>query len=809
MRTLRCAAVRRAVLALVVSCVPAALAADPAGGRRPDWWPGGKAPPFLVLGAGEADDRRAILLGPASFLARRSPLAQADVAAGALPAALRGRAPAAGGWLIVKFAPDVPPARRTALLKKHGARDADYIPHDARLAHVPARAVAALAAESGVVFLGRFHPAYKVAPDLGADGAPGVDRGRAAAPGGPWRLDLRLAPGAKPAGVSALVRAAGGTVVAGGGDRLRVEVPDDATIVALADHDDVLFIGETPAYRLENDNARWVLQSFVAGEDSIHARGIRGGGRTVAVMDSGIDAAHCCFSDAGKIVDNRAWGGGVLGADCAQDHGTHVSGTVACANDGTRDGLAPDGKLILQDIGSPANCSAVYPPFPAAPAWTDARARGARLHTNSWGGGLNTYGDDAREMDDYTWQHQDFLILRSAGNRGDIIPGTLNDHATAKNVVTVGATGNGAAAIDRAAFSSVGPTADGRLKPDLVAPGDLVSSAQSGSGCGWVTFSGTSMATPATAGSAALVREYYERGFYPSGAANAADTFSPTAALVKATLILSARNLTGARTGGSRPNAYQGFGRVTLDDALWFSNESGSARLTVLDDRSATTGFVAQGDAATFTVTTTVAAPWKAVLVWTDPAASPSAARALVNDLDLEVVAPGGATYAGNRGFSNGWTTTPAAAGDRDRLNNVEAVLFESAAAGAYTVRVRAFALGDVAAHPQDYALVVVAGTGSTTCGPPPQGLGDSVRHARSGNDLLASWADTGADHYVVYRGTTPNFFTPGMTPYRNDVRDGDPATPGIQWRDVGAMLDKTTYFYVYGAADACGTIVL
>src|SRR5205807_7842803 len=127
---------------------------------------------------------------------------------------------------------------------------------------------------------------------------------------------------------------------------------------------------------------------------------------------------------------------------------------------------------------------------------------------------------------------------------------SMNPFAVAKNVIGVGATVNGPGLESVADFSSRGPAGDGRLKPDVTAPGVSLWSAQGldpgGDGTAYWTLSGTSMATPTVAGSAGLVRQYYVDGWYPTGSKSATDGFTPSAALIKATIINSAREMTGA-----------------------------------------------------------------------------------------------------------------------------------------------------------------------------------------------------------------------------------------------------------------------
>lgn len=708
-----------------------------------------------------------------------------------------------GGWLVVEFDAKVPDAERRALLARVGASVAQAIPDDALLVRAPAAAAGLLGADPRVITITRFHPAYKLAPPLAA-GVRGEE--------GSTRLRLLLAPGAGKAGALARVEATGAEVSEVWESAMIVTAPDEAAIERLARLDDVLFIEPAVEARLYNDSSRGICQTSELTNYRVHQHGVRGQGEIVAVMDSGIDTQHCCFDAPSKIIDNRAWGGGKLGALCGNDHGTHVSGTTACNNAGNHDGLAPDAQLIMQDIQSDGffACSvgSVSPPSDLAAAWQDAYDRGACVHTNSWGGGGNYYSGDSRAMDQFMWEHQDFLILYAAGNSGSS-SGSLGVYSNAKNSITVGGTVNGSSYENMYSASSRGPAGDGRMLPDLLTPAQGVSSSRNRTyaSCGWFTASGTSMAAPAAAGSAALVRDYYESGFYPGGVSSAVDGFSPTAALVKATMLVSTRNMTGSGTRGDRPNSDQGFGRVTLDDALWFADDPPAEQLRILDDRDSATGLSLAGEEQVFEVGLRSGAPLKVMLVWTDAPGSPSASKELINDLDLVVTTADGKTYRGNQGFSGGWTES--VSDQADRLNNKEAVFLVAPYPGPVTVSVRAESLGDVALHPQDYALVVVGDTPaecSDTGG--ATGVGDSVLEDRSGSDVKSSWSDGGAASYVVYRGTSPDFMSQGPDPYRNDVTDEDPGQAGVQWTDAGAAGDSENYYYLYFAKNGCDELL-
>jgi hypothetical protein len=256
-----------------------------------------------------------------------------------------------------------------------------------------------------------------------------------------------------------------------------------------------------------------------------------------------------------------------------------------------------------------------------------------------------------------------------------------------------------------AAFSSRGPTDDGRIKPDVVAPGTNVLSTMSSqaSSCGWgngelgdkyCMNGGTSMSNPLVAGAATLVRDWYEQ---VKGHA------TPSAALVKATLVNTAVDIAGYGDGSQEaglpiPNNHEGWGRVNL------ANVAADGR-AFYDGDSVNTG-----DTASYPVIVSGGAPFKVTLVWSDYPASTSASKALVNDLDLVVTGPDG-TFYGNV-FSGGWSQT---GGSADRTNNVENVYVQSASAGIWTVEVRGY---NVPYGPQPFALVV--GNGTAGPGSPP-----------------------------------------------------------------------------------------
>ena len=479
----------------------------------------------------------------------------------------------------------------------------------------------------------------------------------------------------------------------------------------------VMWVGPEPTFAIANDNARQHME--VSAVANGFTTSLNGSGVIVAVADSGLDADHGDFGT--RVVSNADVVGDGSTADRHSGHGTHVACTVL--GDGSRGGyagVAPQAELIFQAMENDNNGQFLSPSLNYI--LNQAYSQGARIHTNSWGSSQASdqgkYTSSAEDIDDRTAAYdrthanqEGLLVLFAAGNDGPGT-GTVGAPSTAKNTLTVGNHQNryNGAPDTMMSGSSRGPTDDGRVKPDVVAPGGYVRScrAQEAGDTGSATWSnqyyleytGTSMATPNAAGAAALVREYLvEIALRPE----------PQGALIKALLILGAEDI-GTR---NIPNDDEGWGRVNLRDTL---APSGGRGIWV-DDRSllSSTG---QSKSYVFNVSAS-SSPFKVVLAWSDERGSRFSSTQLVNDLDLEVLSPDGTTYLGNV-FSNGRSIQ---AGSRDTLNNVEVVLIDGAQQGIWEVKVKDS--NHAGSRSQPYSIAV-SGQGVNDLRPDPLVVPDS-----------------------------------------------------------------------------------
>lgn len=524
--------------------------------------------------------------------------------------------------------------------------------------------------------------------------------------------------------------------------RVTAEMGQLDDLVAL---DEVHHVEAVPRRQLFNNVARPILNADVV----VNGTPYRGRGQTVAVADTGLDRGstsdvHPAF--AGRVA--RLYALGRVNPDRANDpdgHGTHVAGSVL--GDGTSntmggaiEGTAPEATLVLQSLlddsgglgGIPIDLLDLFgPPY---------EHDGARVHTNSWGTSIPglPYDASSREIDDFVWTHPDMAICWAAGNSGTdgnsngvVDAGSIGSESAAKNCITVGASESSRPRFtptygqywpadypadpissDRqaddpdglVAFSSRGPTREGRIKPDVVAPGSCILSALSRdvavpptvfgvSSDPLLSFlSGTSMATPLVAGCVAVLRQTLVDNGIPT----------PSAALLKALLINGAVELPGQYApseAGRSPNNNSGFGRVDLAAAVILPGadpdadfgeggplSQGDEDTITIDIPERPSGGVTSDDATRPGTSAAAGVTLTITLVWTDPPG-----ETLQNDLDLIVRAANGEERHGNVASSASF----------DRQNNVEKIVWTGMPPGPAEITIRAFR---ITAFAQPYA---------------------------------------------------------------------------------------------------------
>jgi subtilase family protein len=619
-----------------------------------------------------------------------------------------------------------------------------------------------------------------------------------------------------------------------------------AVLSRLAALPEVEAVEQVRPLRPFNQDAVWVHQSFVGPspqQTPIFDRGLFGCGQVVGIADTGQDYDLCYFRDvtngpppffscgfapcsAGAPAPNRRkdiiyynWSGTPTGDDdtCpltigGSGHGTHTSGSIAGDNSpyaacttfaspgrNGGDGQAPGAKLVVQEMGDGLE----YLNDLGGTLWnlTDvAYKSGARIHSDSWAGACHDifgscipgctmpYDSFARDADLAMWTYTDLLLVLAAGNAGECPPPiSVGTPAIAKSPVSVGSVGHGANAATPSTFSSRGPVFDGRLKPTVAAQGEATVSAASdanpgSNNCATCSLNGTSMATPTTAGLAALVREYYTAGFYASGIRDAARGFTPSAALMKATLIDGAVALGAAAPS---PDFDSGYGRVLLGTTLAFS--ASPFRLRVDDHREG----LATGSVITHAYDVAAGTPLRATLVWSDYPAALNAASARVNELKLEVIDPSGNVWF--QTIDDGTDApkqTMNASDAHDTRNVEERLVFGSPAAGRWVVRVRGV---DVPWGPQPFALVV---RGDLTDCPAPAAPLQPTLTTPADQQVQVSWgAVAGAQTYNVYRSLRACPGGPWIP-----VASGTMQTSFLDTTDFGGVSYS---YYVTAASDA------
>ncbi|WP_139490549.1 S8 family serine peptidase [Brevibacillus dissolubilis] len=370
----------------------------------------------------------------------------------------------------------------------------------------------------------------------------------------------------------------------------------------------------------------------------------------VAVIDTGVDAAHVDL-DGGKVIAFKDWVGNKTVAYDDNGHGTHVSGIIAGTGEanasykGVAPGAAIVGLKVLDSAGSGTMSNVA-----AAVDWAVANkdTYGIKVINMSLGTSGSSDGTDATSVAVNNANAAGIAVMVAAGNSGPN-RSTIGSPGAASGAITVGAMADvGELGFNLRDFSSRGPTADGRIKPDIASPGYNIMAAKANSGNGYVSYSGTSMATPFTAGVAALMLD-----------AN----YSLTPTDIRSKLTTTAQDW-----GPAGQDIDFGFGRLQAYEAIKSAGGFTGTGPAVPDHTYVSGSIAAKGERKQFTVNVTdINTPLSASLVM-------SVASSTRPDFDLYVYDPTGVRV-----------------GASETTKRQDQVSFKPTKTGAYTVEVYSY----------------------------------------------------------------------------------------------------------------------
>ena len=421
----------------------------------------------------------------------------------------------------------------------------------------------------------------------------------------------------------------------------------------------------------ENYSGRTLHRTNVINTDYVTGRNYNGEGVNVVMQDDGYVQPH--IDRQGRIDETFCNG---CSSSSGNDHGDHCSGTIMGAGN-----LDPKGKGM-------ADGSFLYTMGYSTQNYTNSNAF-PLLHTNydvvitstSYSNGCNAgYTSLARDIDEQNNNYPSLIHIFSAGNNGSssctdpYISGTsganwgnvTGGHKQAKNVIAVA---NLTSTSGLANSSSRGPAADGRIKPDIGAKGSSVYSTEHNNTYG--TKTGTSMSCPGIAGIMAQLFQAYRE---------VNNVTNPPSALMKCIMLNSADDI-----GNPGPDFRHGWGEVNAYRAV-----------RMIENGHHFDGSISQSSNNTYTINVPAnLSRVKVMVYWHDKEASTSASISLVNDIDIQLTTPGGASY-------NPWVLDPTpnstllnldAVRGFDYLNNMEQVTIDNPPAGNYTLSIDGYAI--------------------------------------------------------------------------------------------------------------------
>ncbi len=718
-----------------------------------------------VTGRARSSDYRVRLLGLDVDPLRSVPLVAPSL-----------RAPADNRLFLVQFhVPPLPEFR--AAVEAQGVRVHRALPEHTFLVAGDAGRVAALSSLDVVRWIGPYHVQYRVAPELLGL----VDAGMV--PAARYSIMLIERGRAAQDAVGDFIRRIGGEVhvVTPEGFRMEATLTGDQ-LSALVRRNDVQYVdpwggpGETDMNIVRQVGGA----NFIESTLGYTGQGVRG-----EIFDTELLTSHQEWGPA-PIIHSSGTSGSLHGTSC-------YSINFATGASSNARGMCPDGQGIFFRYSESTQFGGGTSRYVINQQLLDpAGPYRAVFQTSSVGSARTTsYTSISAETDDYLFLHQ-VLSTQSQSNAGNR---NSRPQAWAKNIVACGGIYHfGTVSLSDDSWNggaSIGPAADGRIKPDLAYFYDGIFSASGSGNTSYTNFGGTSAATPETAGHFGIFYQMWHQGVW-SGFGGAASVFAsrPKMATAKAMMINFAQrydwNQGGANSDIDRNK--QGWGLPNLQRLY-----DGRDTVLIVDE----TDLLAPFGTNTYSVAVAAGTPeLRATLVYVDPMGLVGASQARVNDLSLRLTSPSGTTYWGNNGLTA--DNTSSAGGSSNTVDTVENVLLVNPEVGTWTVDVIGDAIVadshlETGAVDADYALVV-AGVG-TAPPPTPPAAPTGLTAGANGQAIDLAWADNSGneDRFEIERSTDGVSF----------ANIANVAANVTSFVDSG--LAANTYFYRVRAGNTAG----
>ena len=630
-----------------------------------------------------------------------------------------------------------------------GAEIRAYIPDNTVVACMTGDVEKAVADSSYIRWTGAFDARYKIQSEV-------IDRlveGKPARGTRRYSILLHDSTAGSQSAVADRIESAGGEIHQIGGRIIEATI-DDRLLVEVANLNEVFYIDR---WLPVSEHVDQVRADGIGGFNFVESMaGYTGQGVRGEVRDDGLRTTHQDFQ-ANLPIGHTTAGNDAFnypgtpdpGDDVTEpyDHGTRVYGTLfgSGTGDGKSRGLLPDAQPIFASRFFDADEVTQYGELvdPAGPFR-------AVFQSNSFGANSPNYTTRTFERDDAVYQH-DLIVTQSMGNSSDQLE--ASPRGWAKNGVSVGgidpqdtlsrnddswASGGG----------SIGPAADGRIKPELSHfYRDGYTTGYSSDDAYVDDMNGTSYATPLVAGHFGLLFQMWADGvFDPVGPGQARDVFDarPHAATARALIINTAFQYPFIGLDHDKGRFHQGWGMPDVGNLYRTARKHGW-NLPVLVDESAP---LAPAGVHSYTVNSDGSSPLKVTLVYKDPPGAPAASQHRVNDLSLRVTSPSNIVYWGNHGLTvSPWSIS---GGSSDTINTVENIFVGSPEIGTWSIAV----LGDEIvedSHPATadldavYALVATGGTGGMPTDHFVEAqVSDAADNAQESSDGTVSTGTTG-----------------------------------------------------------------